>query len=114
MTLDTIIYFGQYNGKTGREIQSVNSGYYKWLCDNWKIKGLDKLNKNKTPLVKVYEEKEVYKESEKKYLCYCCGYFKSKFRLVNDIRICYTCGDKTSNQIPRLVAYKFKKLNKQL
>ena len=59
MTLDTIIYFGQYNGKTGREIQSKNSGYYKWLCDNWKTKGLDKLNHSKKPKITAYQEKEV-------------------------------------------------------
>ena len=113
MTPTTVLYFGKYSGNTVAQIQVLDKSYHKWLEVNWLEKNLGRLNKSKTPIVKVYEEKEVYKESEKKYLCYCCGYFKSKFRIVDGIRICYTCGDKASNQIPRLVAYKFKKLNKQ-
>ncbi len=113
MTPTTIIYFGKYSGKTIAQIQILDKLYYKWLEINWVEKNLGRLNKSKTPIVKVYEEKEVYKETEKKYLCYCCGMFKSKFRMVDKVRICYVCSDsKNANQIPRLVAYKFKKLNK--
>lgn len=115
MTPETIIYFGKYVGKTVAQIQTLDKSYHKWLVDSWKLKGLDSLNKKRTPTVKVYEEKEVFKETKSKYLCYICGCFKCKFRMEDKIRICYSCCDKNNaNQIGRLVTHIFKKQNRIL
>ena len=115
MTPETIIYFGKYIGKTGKEIQLEDKSYYKWVVDNWKVKGLDKLNNSKKPKTVVYQEKEVFKETKLKYLCYICGMFRSKFRMEDKVRICYSCCDKNNaNQIGRLVTHIFKKQNRIL
>lgn len=114
MDLETIIYFGKHKGKTLKQIQKQDNSYFKWLSESWLSKGLEKLNNSKKPIKKVYKENIQDNDKTPKFLCYICGYFRSKFYIVDNIRICHSCSDKSNaNQIGRLVSHVFKKQNNE-